>query len=261
MPTPPFWALAGRWAHFVHHPDLVFTHFDALDQGAYQFAAQRPVGAVEALLHAAGKLVQLPDHEPQCFFLSGVIGGLLGRGFELRQTPSGRLDPRLELVFLEHPILVGIDQTSDPTLAALDQRGQLFAHARIIPVLVVQPPLVLMLDPIRIGQQIPHIVPHRALQPIGPDLPIAAHALTTEAIGIAADATIIGIIAAPPPARFEAHRLAVERVATALADHSPCSKWRAPRALWRQRLWFSVSCSWTTANKASSMIAGTAIEV
>src|SRR5262245_33296572 len=84
----------------------------------------------------------------------------------------------------------------------------------------LQPALVLGPHPLRLGQKLTHVFPHRGVQDIGADLLVPAQALAAEAIGVGAGAAVVGV-GDLALGRGPAHRLAVAAVAAPLADDQP----------------------------------------
>src|SRR6516165_4063678 len=85
-----------------------------------------------------------------------------------------------------------------------------------------EPPLVLLPDPLRLGQEATHVLPDGGVQHIGADLLVPTEALTAEAVGVRAGAAVVGV---RDPAlalgRGAARRLAVAAVAAPLAHDQP----------------------------------------
>src|SRR3954454_14173983 len=93
-------------------------------------------------------------------------------------------------------------------------------HLLIPPALgTLQSPLVLLPDPLRLGQETSYVLPDGSVKDIGADLLVPAEALPTETIGIRACATVVRV-GDPTLAlgRGSARRLAVAAVAAPLAD-------------------------------------------
>src|SRR5262249_26995270 len=92
------------------------------------------------------------------------------------------------------------------------------------------PALVLLLNSPRVGQQRPHVRPHRRLQRVAAYLAGAAQGLALEAVGLAADAAVVGVALAALGVRL-GDRLAVQGVPALLAHHQPLQQVSRPRKL------------------------------
>src|SRR6516165_11699098 len=81
-----------------------------------------------------------------------------------------------------------------------------------------EPPLVLLPDPLRLGQEATHVLPDGGVQHIGADLLVPTEALTAEAVGVRAGAAVVGVRdPASALGRGPARRLAVAAVPAPLA--------------------------------------------
>src|SRR3954453_11168546 len=151
--------------------------------------------------------------------MGGLADPLLALDLQLGQPPPRRRDPRLEFRLLEQPVAVSIDQSRNQLFYIIDQLLDLLhlpARTRLLP---LQPPLVLRADPLRLGEEMAHIVPHGGVQHIGADLLVPAQPLAAEAVGVGAGAAIVGVgDLAFALGRGPARRLAVAAVAAPLAD-------------------------------------------
>jgi len=67
-------------------------------------------------------------------------------------------------------------------------------------------------------QQATHRLPNRQVEPVGANLGILAQPLATEAVGVAADTTVVRVIAPVPLAGTGTDRLAIISVATTGTD-------------------------------------------
>jgi hypothetical protein len=95
------------------------------------------------------------------------------------QTLFRTADARLELVLLQEPLLVTIDQSGNAAPHLLDHTRQLLGFPVLSRPIAVQPPLELRFDPLGVPQNGTDIVPHGLLQPTRVQLPVAAGPLPT----------------------------------------------------------------------------------
>src|SRR5512143_2218275 len=79
-----------------------------------------------------------------------------------------------------------------------------------------KPPLVLLLNTLRLGQETTHVLPDGGVQHIGPDLLVPTEALAAEAVGVRAGAAVVGV-RDPAPGRRPGRPLTVASVAAPLA--------------------------------------------
>src|SRR4051812_18076838 len=151
--------------------------------------------------------------------MGGLADPLLALDLQLGQPPPRRRDPRLEFRLLEQPVAVSIDQSRNQLFYIIDQFLDLLhlpARTRLLP---LQPPLVLRADPLRLGQETAHIVPHGGVKHIGADLLVPAQPLAAEAVGVRSGAAIVGVgDLASALGRGPARRLTVAAVTAPLAD-------------------------------------------
>jgi len=97
-------------------------------------------------------------------------------------------DAGLEFALLDEPLGVVVDQPSDPLAQLADPRlsGRQIGPIRL-PSRIVQTPLVLLNQPLRVLQQATPARSHRQVHQIGADLRVVAEALPAEAVRIAAE--------------------------------------------------------------------------
>ena len=121
-------------------------------------------------------------------------GGLLLPGLDpLSQTG----DPLLEFGFFDQTLGITIDEPRDAAAQLSDLR---FGSDEIRTIGIrmlgpVQAPLVLGRDHVGVLEELLHFLPDRRIGAIGPQLRVGAQALTAKAMGIAAAAAVIGVIA------------------------------------------------------------------
>jgi hypothetical protein len=65
--------------------------------------------------------LQLVDRRSQLFLLILPVGDRLGLGFQFPESLFGGTDPGLKFLSLHEPVLVGVNQASDPASHAADQ--------------------------------------------------------------------------------------------------------------------------------------------
>src|SRR5262249_9082043 len=130
-------------------------------------------------------------------------------------------DTRLELLFLQQALSIGVDEPADAPTHLLDQLADLLAGTAPFLFLPAAPALVLAAQPLRVRQQGAGILPHGLVQQVRAALPVAADPLAAEPVGIRADAAVVGVVARLAFPRRSAERLAVVGVATAPAHQQP----------------------------------------
>ena len=234
LQKPPFGGRVKRVrGYFVHDEDLFGVHFDLFDDGSDDLPALVPVGAVQTADHLAGEVLHPTDHQPELLLLGLFIHLCLGFGSQSLQAMLGLLDAWFELVLFQQAILKGVDQPSNATLRLADSGLKLFDTIPSYAFLPArQPAPILLLDALGIRQQRADIFPHRLLQQVGPNLPVVAHSLATEPVGVRTGAAVVGIVALLALAGRQADGLAVVRIPALLADQQALQQMPgAPSAL------------------------------
>jgi hypothetical protein len=110
--------------HPVDNPHLVLPDLDVLDQRPDHFPACRPVRLPQSTRNALGKLLQLADDQAKFRAPCLGIGLRLRFRCQPRQPLPRRTQPRLELLFLQQPLAVAVDQPAERLLRARDPLGQ-----------------------------------------------------------------------------------------------------------------------------------------
>ena len=179
---------------------------DAFDEKPDQVALQPPIRSGHALLDLFCKVFEPADDKRQCLLQGGLVlqgGGLLLPDLDPLSQPS---DPLLEFVFFDQTLGIAVDEPGNTAAQLGDLRfggGEVRAiGVRILG--LVQPPLVFGRDHAGGLEEPLHFLPHRRTGAIGPQLRVGAQALTAKAMGIAAAAAVIGIVA---PLSFAARGL------------------------------------------------------
>jgi hypothetical protein len=149
----PIGAIRKRgWIDPVHDLHALFADVHPLDQGTNNLSAGYPIGVLETLLDLIGKLLQLSDHQAKLRCLGFPLRLSLGLSLKLAQSIFGTLDPRLELLAIQQPILVRINQSSNGALDTLDHYTQIGVVFGSVPlVFLLQSTLVFTLDPSRLA--------------------------------------------------------------------------------------------------------------
>jgi hypothetical protein len=138
--------------------------FHSLHQSGYELSLGCPVRVVQAAPDAISKRLQAPDDESH--FLDLCLQLLLRLCFrmQLLQMLPGPANARLELVLVNQPLTVGVNQLAD---LSLDAAGQHLPLALVgCPIRLIaeaQPPVVLLFDAVWFNQQRRHIRPDRRL--------------------------------------------------------------------------------------------------
>src|SRR5262245_27025444 len=220
-------ALKRGRADPIHDPGLVLIHLDPLDQRSEDLAACRPVRAFQALGYPIRELLEPTDHQPQFRLQALLIGLPLVFLLQPREPLPRRRDPRLELRPLQQTVPIRIDQSGDRLPRLADQLGQLAGLTGRLPLRPLQAPPVLLADALRLGQQRADVVPHRRVQPVGPDRPGPAEPLPAEPPALGTAATVVGV-GRPPLGRPRPRLVAMAAVPAAPADNQALEQIRRP---------------------------------
>ncbi|HEX2194938.1 MAG TPA: hypothetical protein VHK63_08310, partial [Candidatus Limnocylindria bacterium] len=92
---------------------MVIVDLDPPHEGADDVALAGPVRRFQPALDQLGEGFELADDEPEG---PGLFGGILARsgfGLELAHPPSQLGEPRLELVALDQPLGIAVDEATD----------------------------------------------------------------------------------------------------------------------------------------------------
>ena len=113
--TPLFRARHKRVRrHAKHNADLGVVDLDARHDRADQLPAGIPVGGVELLADLAGELFQPTDQQPEILVQRGVVGELARLLLKAGQALPQARDPWLELLLVDQPLGVAVDQPGHP---------------------------------------------------------------------------------------------------------------------------------------------------
>ena len=147
----------------------------------------------------------------------GRLGGPLPvLCLQLRQPLPSSRDPRLEFGLVEQSVAVRVNQSGNHSFHITRQLAEmlhLLIRSRLGP---SEPPLVLLPDTLRLGQETTHVFPDGGVQHIGPDLLVPTEALAAEAVGVRACAAVVGV-RDPAPGSRPSRPLTVASVAAPLA--------------------------------------------
>src|SRR3954471_10098124 len=199
--------------------DFVVVDLDAFDEKPDQVALQRPIWSGHALPDLFCEVFEPADDERQGSAQNSLIlqgGGLLLPGLDpLPQTGN----PLLEFGFFNQTLGIAVDEPGDAAAQLGDLRlgGDEIRTIGIRMLGPVQALLVLGRDHVRVLEEPLHFLPDRRIGAIGPQLRVGAQALTAKAMGIAAAAAVIGIVAPLSLCRPQADRLAVIGIAASPA--------------------------------------------
>jgi hypothetical protein len=151
LQTAPFGALNKRVGrHLVDDTHLARIDLDPLDQGADDLPLSLPVGLFQFFSDLLRELLHLAENRLHLLFLVGNGKRLRRFRLEILQALLGAADSRLELATFQQPVLVGVDQPRHATLCLGDLRLELF-HWSTFAVRTAQTPLILLLEPARVG--------------------------------------------------------------------------------------------------------------
>jgi Reverse transcriptase (RNA-dependent DNA polymerase) len=185
--------IARAWINPEHHLHLIMGHLHALNQRADHLPFSTPIGLNQSRLDLYRKVFQPPNDQAQV----GVQGVLLDELWALRCHVGNPLaessDPGLELRLLNKPLAVTVEQPRQP-LPPLAQLRFERGEGRALSVSVgMHPPLVFFCQPPGVGQQRTAFLPHGPIQQIRADLSILADPFAPKAVGVSAQAPVIGI--------------------------------------------------------------------
>jgi hypothetical protein len=118
-----------EWANFVFDSDRVVTNLHSSDQRSHDLSPSAPVCVLEPFSYARCEHLQLVDCRLHVLRLRLPIRYGFGFEFQFRQPLFRCADARLELISLEKPFLVGIDQPCNPTPNGSDQTRELLRRS------------------------------------------------------------------------------------------------------------------------------------
>jgi len=220
-PNAPFGATVKRDRVYpVYDLKLIRVNLHLLDQGLYQLPTRRPSGFSQARGHLVPELLQLPDGQSQRRPLRGLIPPPLPFGAQRVQAPPGRGDPRLELRLLDPSAFIRVDQPPHASLDLADRLFQLLGvPSYFLALLAFQAAPVFLLQALRLPEQLADVLPDGLVGLLRADLPVAAHPLAAESVGLRAQAAVVAV--APPRRGADADPLAGVGVAALLAHQKP----------------------------------------
>src|SRR5262249_58293562 len=124
--TAPLGAAVKRvGVHLVDHTDRVLTHFDVFDQGTKDRTARVPVRFPQAVAHTPRERLQLLHRGREVRFLRLAFRRRRRFVFQTCQPLTGLPDTRLELLFLQQALSIGVDEPADAPTHLLDPRADL----------------------------------------------------------------------------------------------------------------------------------------
>src|SRR5215813_4573999 len=100
----------------VDDTNVLRSDLDVLDQDAQDRASRFPVGSDEALLHAVGKLFEVPDQSPELVALQLFTAFGFELRFQIRQRFALAARTNLELRLREQPFTIGVDHAIEMSL-------------------------------------------------------------------------------------------------------------------------------------------------
>jgi hypothetical protein len=168
-----------------------------------------------------GKVLHPADHQGQAAFGLSRLGQrlslLLHPGEPLLQAG----DARLELVAVDDPFGIAVDQPADPPVQALDRAVEgcgLVPVARAL-LQLVETTLVFSSKAGRILQESTDLGPDRQLEAVAAYRAIGTRRHAAEAMPVSSEAAVVAILGLLAAADLATGHLAVEGVAAAAADH------------------------------------------
>ena len=198
------------------------VNLDPLHHRPYDTTLGLPAQMIQGVGHGRGEVVQMADNQPQIALRRRLLGKVFRLRFEDHHALLEARHAGLEFALLDEPLGVAVDQAPDPLsqLADLGLGGHEVGLVRLLP-RIVQTPLILLDQPLRVFQQAAHLRPHGQVHQIGPDLRVVAEPMTTKAVGVAADAAVVRVMARVMLGRARADLFAIVRIAApGAADQS-----------------------------------------
>ena len=206
-----------------------------------------------------GKVLHPADHQGQAAFGLSRLGQrlslLLHPGEPLLQAG----DARLELVAVDDPFGIAVDQPADPPVQALDRAVEgcgLVPVARAL-LQLVETTLVFSSKAGRILQESTDLGPDRQLEAVAAYRAIGTRRHAAEAMPVGSEAAVVAILGLLAAADLATGHLSVEGVAAAAADRQALEQPTGRRRPSRRCRRFSSSWACAAANSAGSTRAGT----
>jgi hypothetical protein len=162
------------------------------------------------------KVFQLPDDQTQLVLQRSLRGDVTYLFLQGGNALFEALYPWLEVVLLNQPIRIRVDQSPHALSKSTDlgvETGQIIATA-VLP-RVPQATLILLLEPLWLLEQRADFLPHRGIHQIRSHLGVITEPVAAEAVGVSAGAPVVGVVADMAFGCTRADRLAVVSVATA----------------------------------------------
>ena len=155
-----------------------------------------------------GELLQAADEQREVPFGLGVRGHRPPLRLGVGQAPPHPLDAGLELLALDQPLGVAIDEPPD----APSQGGDPAAEVGVLRVAgararLLEPALVLRGHAPGVIEDGADLVPHGPLQPVAAHRSVVADGLACKAVGVGAGATAAAVVGRPPAAHPPASHL------------------------------------------------------
>ena len=161
-----------------------------------------------------GEVIQVADNQPQIALRRSLVGEVFRLCFEDRHALLEARHAGLEFALLDEPLGIAVDEAPDPLpqLTGLRLGGREVGPLRLLP-RIVQPPLVFLPQALWLGEERTHLRPHGQVHQIGTDLRVVAEPVAAEAVGVAADAAVIRVVARVMLGRARADLLPIVGVA------------------------------------------------
>ena len=118
--APAGGSVKREWANLVFDSDRVVPDLHFSDQRSHDLSPGAPVRIFKPLSDSRRKQPQVVDRRLQVLGVRLPIGCGFGLEFQFREPLFCRADAGLELIPLQEPFLVGIDQPRNPTPNATD---------------------------------------------------------------------------------------------------------------------------------------------
>jgi hypothetical protein len=206
---------------------------DAGDERADELLALVPVEPIDAVLDPFGEILEPAGDGSQGHGLDQLLLRFLQIVSRPMQPHLDALGARGELLQLERPSFVGVDQALETTLVAGHHAGRFVTLSASLGLHAVgrcaaRP---LLKDAVRLLQHLLHRFPDVVVELIGAHLWIRADAPSSKSVGIRADAAVVGVLARAPLCRGLRNGFTVESVTAAGADHEPLQQVASPSCI------------------------------
>ena len=215
-------AIGRRWRRDTEdHLDRVTVDLDPTNQAADDLPTALPIQLVKPAMNLGGKILYPANHQGQAAFGLGHFDQRLALFLHAREPLLQARDAGLELVMVDHPFGIAVDESANPPTQAvdlaIDSRRLVLVASTMMQLVEAAPEF--SGEVLRVLQNSPDLVPDRLLETIATDRVIGARCGAAETMPIGPKAAVVAIIGCLATADAAAGHLAVEGIPTTAADH------------------------------------------